>query len=464
MTQWLQQLASVFASTATQAQDYSNPHTRAALERHKSQGMLLAFRARLIALAIIVLLLLIINPRLDTFYYVGFAFLFGLNGWFQLRSATIGRNRIEFLLLCFDLILVAVAILVPNPFHDTDWPLEMQYRFSGHTYFYIYLALGTLAFSPRTVRAFSVVGGVIWLIGVGLIWLLSNTHASSDIVTSALASYPIMAEILDPSSLRFDQRVQEIVIFATVAFILSLTTQRFSGLLFEHAAIERERTNLARYFSPNMVSQLSGNDEPLKQTKTQNVAVLFVDIVGFTTLASKQSPQEVISTLREFQGLMEKCVFEHHGTLDKFLGDGLMATFGTPIEGESDAQNCFACARSMAAAIKKWNTQRAEQGQQEIRIGVGVHYGPCVLGDIGGENRLEFAVIGDTVNIASRVEAKTRELGVEIAATQSLVDRIAAEAAAEAPDSLNNEFEKFEDQSIRGLSTAITLYGSRSLH
>ena len=426
--------------------------------------MLLAFRARLIALFVIVVLLLFLNPRLDTLYYVVFAGLFALNGWFQLRSATVGRNRIEFLLLCVDLILVAVAILVPNPFQNTDWPLEMQYRFNGHTYFYIYLALGTLAFSPRTVRAFAIVGGFIWLVGVGTVWLVSSPHASSELVTSALSAYPIMGEILDPGNLRFDQRVQEIVIFATVAFILSLTAQRFNGLLFEHAAIERERTNLARYFSPNMVSQLSGNDEPLKQTKTQNVAVLFVDIVGFTTLASKQSPEEVIDTLREFQGLMEKCVFDHQGTLDKFLGDGLMATFGTPIEGQSDAQNCFACAQAMAAAVKDWNAKRAQNGQQEIRIGVGVHYGPCVLGDIGGENRLEFAVIGDTVNIASRVEAKTRELGVEIAATQSLVDRIAAEAQSDGSRSLEAGFEKFEDQSIRGLNTSITLYGSRSLH
>ena len=118
----------------------------------------------------------------------------------------------------------------------------------------------------------------------------------------------------------------------------------------------------------------------------------------------------------------------------------------------------------MAAAVKDWNAQRAREDKQQIRIGVGVHYGPCVLGDIGGENRLEFAVIGDTVNIASRVEAKTRELGVEIAATQSLVDRIAAEAASDNPDSLQAGLEKFEDQSIRGLNTSITLYGSRSLH
>ena len=276
----------------------------------------------------------------------------------------------------------------------------------------------------------------------------------------ALADFPLMANIIDPSALRFDLRIQEVVLFSTVAFILSLMAKRFNDLLFENAAVERERTNLARYFSPNMVAELSGNDEPLKQTKTQNVAVMFVDIVGFTSFANKHDPQEVIETLRALQAMMEKCVFDNSGTLDKFLGDGLMATFGTPIEGENDANNCYECAKAMAAAVKDWNTRRAREGKQEIQIGIGIHYGPCVMGDIGGETRMEFAVIGDTVNIASRVEAKTRELGIEIAATQSLVDRIEAESV---PVS-GGTFQRFDDQSIRGLAKSITIYGRNVLH
>lgn len=459
MFDWLRQFAAQ-ASTSAAEQDHNNQHVREALERHKAQGMLLAFQARMVALVIIVVLLLVLNPRWDTLYYIGFAVLFGYNGYAQLQSATVGRNRIEFILLCLDLILVALAILVPNPFAQNDWPLGMQYNFGGHMYFYIYLALGTLAFSWRTVRAYGVVAAIIWIVGALVMWLLSSTHPASEALRSALADYPIMVEILDPGNIRFDLRIQEIVIFGVVAFILSLTAKRFSDLLFESAAIERERTNLARYFSPNMVAQLSGNDEPLKQTKTQNVAVMFVDIVGFTEFANTHTPQQVIETLREFQGIMEKCVFDHDGTLDKFLGDGLMATFGTPIEGKSDAQNCFECATAMAAAVKAWNERRKAAGDDEIRIGIGVHYGPCVLGDIGGETRMEFAVIGDTVNVASRVEAKTRELGVEIAATQSLVDQIRAESKG----SLSGDLEKFDDQSIRGLSESMTLYGYRTVH
>ena len=123
--------------------------------------------------------------------------------------------------------------------------------------------------------------------------------------------------------------------------------------VIRHAAVERERSNLARYFSPNVVEELSKHDEPLKQVRTQNVAVLFVDIVGFTAFAAARTPEEVVRTLREFHALMEQEVFRHSGTLDKYLGDGLMATFGTPFAGKDDAANALRCAQAMMTAADR---------------------------------------------------------------------------------------------------------------
>ena len=115
-----------------------------------------------------------------------------------------------------------------------------------------------------------------------------------------------------------------------------------------------------------MVDQLSHNDEPLKQVRTQNIAVLFVDIVGFTSYAADRSPEETIQTLREFHGRMETEVFRHHGTLDKYLGDGLMATFGTPVAGERDASNALECALAMIETIQKWNLERRRAGEPDL--------------------------------------------------------------------------------------------------
>ena len=208
--------------------------------------------------------------------------------------------------------------------------------------------------------------------------------------------------------------------------ILALAARRSNALLMSHAGIERERTNLARYFSPNVVAELSKNDEPLKQVRTQDVAVLFADIVGFTAYSDGRSPTEVIGTLRRFHERMEREVFRHDGTLDKYLGDGLMATFGTPFTGDCDAGNALRCAQAMIGSMDELNLERKHRGEPPIQLSLGLHYGPVVLGDIG-LNRLEFAVIGTTVNAASRLESLTREFGCAMVASHDLVQRARAE-------------------------------------
>ncbi|MEO1613409.1 MAG: adenylate/guanylate cyclase domain-containing protein, partial [Pseudomonadota bacterium] len=199
----------------------------------------------------------------------------------------------------------------------------------------------------------------------------------------------------------------------------------------------------------------SQSDEPLKTVKTQDIAVLFVDIVGFTRYAADRPSEEVIRTLRDFHARMESEVFAHGGTLDKYLGDGLMATFGTPFAGERDATNAFECAKAMKDAMAIWNRERKAAGEPTLQASFGLHYGPAVLGDIGA-NRLEFAVIGSTVNVASRVEALTRALHVEIAATAALKEQVERESAngAAPTDCLS----KRPGQTIRGLDKTIDLW------
>jgi adenylate cyclase len=244
-------------------------------------------------------------------------------------------------------------------------------------------------------------------------------------------------------------------VFMIVAVTLAVAVRRGNDLVIRHAAVERERGNLARYFSPNVVEELSRNDEPLKQVRTQNVAVLFVDIVGFTAFADARTPEQVVRTLREFHALMEQEVFRHFGTLDKYLGDGLMATFGTPFVGEADASNALRCAQAMAAAVKRWNGERKAAGEASIRVSFGLHYGPVVLGDIG-QTCLEFAVIGSTVNAASRLEAMTRALDCELIASEDLVKQAKAELGG--ADAAFRPLKAQAPQSIRGLEQPIAIW------
>lgn len=416
---------------------------------------MLAVRARWVALAVIAVMIPLINPRFEIVYYEALLAGFALNAWAQLRVARVGQSRAEVLLILADLALMTAVVVVPNPLSENDWPLAMQYRFHGFQYFYVLLATSTLAYHWRTLRGIGSTTAVLWFVVLAVVWVLGGDPTLTDAALAAFSPDADLAEMMDPNNLLFFIRIQEAVVFVLVAGTLSITVRRYGHLLMGHAALERERANLARYFSPNVVEELSTNDEPLKQIRTQDVAVLFVDIVGFTRYAADRSPQEVIKTLRAFHQRMEAEVFRHGGTLDKYLGDGLMATFGTPVASDTDALNALACARAMIASVAAWNAERTAAGEPPIRAGFGLHYGPAVLGDIGA-NRLEFAVIGNTVDVASRVEALTRPLAVDLAATDDLIARVRREAGAD--EGAVADLVRHEEQAIRGLDDRMTVW------
>jgi len=422
------------AAGRTNAQQDTLKFAEAAIADSKRQGLLLAVRARWVALAVIAVTLPIINPNWDVIYYIVMLGLFAVIGWAQLKVGKVGRSQPELFLIFCDLALITFLTVLPNPLSTENWPIGMQFRFETFIYFFVFLATATLAYSWRTVVAMGFWTSAVWAIGVGWAYLQPETHAElSERVRAAIGADPRMFHIINPTAIDIPARFQEITVFLIVAMTLALAVRRSNALLISHAGIERERANLARYFSPNVVEQLSGNDEPLTRVHTQDVAVLFADIVGFTTYADGRDPKEVIGTLRQFHERMEREVFQHGGTLDKYLGDGLMATFGTPFAGDSDALNALRCARGMIASIAELNRERKDRNEPPIQVSVGLHYGQVVLGDIG-LNRLEFAVIGTTVNAASRLEALTREFGCAIVVSDALVQQARTETSHSSAD------------------------------
>jgi len=440
----------------TDVQQDIQKFAEAALADSKREGLWLAVRARWVALAVIALTLPIMNPHWEVIYYIVSLGLFAVIGWAQLKVGKAGVSRPELFLMFCDLALLTFIAVVPNPWSPGGWPIGMQFRFNTFIYFFVLLATAPLAYSWRTVIAMGTWTAALWAVGVGWVWLQPETHAAlAERVRAAVGSDVRMFALIDPTAVHIAARFQEIVVFLIVAVTLAVAVRRSNALLVSHAGIERERTNLARYFSPNVVEQLSKNDEPLKQVRTENVAVLFADIVGFTAYADGRSPAEVIGTLRRFHERMEREIFRHEGTLDKYLGDGLMATFGTPFPGASDAGNALRCAQTMQGAIDDLNRERRHRGEPPIRISIGLHYGQVVLGDIG-LNRLEFAVIGTTVNAASRLESLTREFGCAIIASDDLVQRARAETSSSDADFTH--LVSRPPQAIRGLEQPLGIW------
>lgn len=369
----------------------------------------LAIKCRTAALVVIAILLCFLVSFPAVFYYHALILVFILSGLANLALMRSGllRSWHPFVFIFADFALISFTLLYRNPFIETDLPHQFILRFGNFAYLFVLLT--GLAFSYRPALVFwgGLAGALCW--GAGVIWLLGlpDTITEYDLPGSTRG---IALAFFEPTFIDIGIRVQEIVLFLIVAGLLGTVVVRSRRLVLRQASLERERSNLARYFPPATVDLLAGQDDPLADVREHEAAVLFADVVGFTAWAEDHQPRETIGLLRAVHLRLENAVFEHGGTLDKFIGDGMMATFGTPEPSDDDTQRALACIVAILAAFDEWNAERAARGRQPVRISLGLHYGPVVVGDIGSRRRLEFAVLGDTVNVASRLESLTRQL------------------------------------------------------
>jgi len=222
-------------------------------------------------------------------------------------------------------------------------------------------------------------------------------------------------------------------------------------------AAERARANLSRYFSPNLVEMLADRDEPLGAVRRQTVAVLFVDIVGFTRMAEAIPPEAVVTMLRQFHDRMTGQIFACGGTVEKYIGDEIFAVFGLPNCGPEDAANALRCANGMITALAAWNDERRRDGEPALAIGIGLNYGPAVIGDVGSEHSMSFTVIGDTVNTASRLQSLTRTLETPLVVGDAIVSAVAAQPA-NGTEGLLAPLEDRGEQVLRGRAGAVRVW------
>jgi adenylate cyclase len=218
-----------------------------------------------------------------------------------------------------------------------------------------------------------------------------------------------------------------IVSLATVfGTTLGLYARRRSITLVRHAALEQmRREHLGRYFSPQVAAALGDAQGELGRGRSCEVTVLFADLRDFTELAGRLTGEEVVALLNDFHSRMVERVFAYGGTLDKYLGDGLMAYFGAPVPQADHADRAVRCALDMQDALAAMNRGRAGGQLPNLRMGIGVHTGTVVLGDIGAERRREFTAIGDTVNVAARIEQLTKAEGIPVLVSEATRVRVA---------------------------------------
>jgi adenylate cyclase len=176
-----------------------------------------------------------------------------------------------------------------------------------------------------------------------------------------------------------------------------------------HERLAREevaRANYSRFLPEYVVKQMLENPESFKLGGVnQTITILFADIRGFTRISEHAPPEKIVGLLNRYFSAMTDIIFAHGGTLDKYLGDGLMALFGAPTTTPEDASNALNTAVAMQRRLLGFNLELREEGLPEIGVGIGLHTGEVTVGYIGSERRSEYTAIGDSVNTASRLES-----------------------------------------------------------
>jgi len=214
--------------------------------------------------------------------------------------------------------------------------------------------------------------------------------------------------------------------------------------------------NLGRYFSPQVAAQLAETAGTPGTGTVHKAAVLFVDVIGSTRAMEGVAPERVINAVRAYHERVAPIVFRHGGMIDKFLGDGIMAVFGAPNEDPADAYDAILCAAVILDTMAAWSAERAERGLVTNTISIGLHFGMVVQGNVGIADRLEFTTLGDTVNVANRLEGMTRQYDADILLSRETIE--AAEAFQPLPPGLKARMRDLGSLPIAGREAPVHVF------
>ena len=182
--------------------------------------------------------------------------------------------------------------------------------------------------------------------------------------------------------------------------------------------------------------------------ETREVTVLFCDIRSFTAMSEKMEASDVVLLLNKYFTALGKCITDHHGIINKYIGDAIMAIFGAPVSSKNSARDAFEAAIDMRKALQKVNEDFEKEGFPQLKFGIGIHTGPVFAGTIGAANRMEYTVIGDTVNTASRLESLCKTYTTDLLLSEAAVKKLG-------PD---EKLKFVADAQIRGKSDPMKVY------
>ena len=300
----------------------------------------------------------------------------------------------------------------------TIWSFHIQYMqppgfsLKGPTMLYLFglIALSTLRFDPRYVAMAGIAAVVGW--AALLLYAVALAPATSPITRDYI-------HYLQSSDILLGGEIDKILSIVLVTGVLFIALTRARRQLIRSVAESQAAADLSRFFAPEIAEQIVGADDMVEPGEgiLREAAILFVDIRGFTPLSRQVGPSETVAMLSEYQAIVVPAVQENGGSIDKFLGDGVMATFGAAAPSETYARDALAAVARIDAGMAAWNERRHAAGQAPLGYGMGLATGQVVFGAVGDDSRLEYTVIGDAVNLAAKLEKHCKAEGARATAS-----------------------------------------------
>jgi len=346
-------------------------------------------------------------------------------------AITVGRLRLAYARrltapLRYASVVVDMALLMV-----TIWSFHIQYgqpaafylKAPTFTYVFIFIALRALAFSPGYVLAAGAAAAAGWLALLG--YALAEPGGTG-LLTRDYVAYMTSARIL------IGAEIDKIVSIVLATGLLAMAAARARELLERALAEQAATVQLSRFFSPEIAEHLIGADELARpgEGESREAAAMFIDLRGFTRLAATLEPKALIALLGEYQRIAVPIIRRHRGSITTYLGDGIMVTFGATQPSGTYAADALRCAEALLDGLADWGGARAAAGAAAPGVGIGVEIGTVTCGAIGEEGRLEYAVIGDPVNRAAKLQNHTKAEGVRALTTAAACARAAAQGYA----------------------------------
>ncbi|QIG52244.1 adenylate/guanylate cyclase domain-containing protein [Nordella sp. HKS 07] len=348
----------------------------------------------------------LVEARLGARIVIGILFLTGAVTYALLRFGFWSR-WIAYVTVTIDILVIGLSLT--GDLIDAQLPGRFAAALPTAVAALLVLAVGSLRLRPA-VQIYSL---VLMLALIVLALNVDTMIAGTETGTVGVAVYQFFGT---------GANIARLAMFILYGLVLIAAAWRGQYLLRHGLEEQIRRTNLVRYLPTELAPMLaSGNVNELRSGRRARVAVLFIDIRNSVAMEEALDPARLVQVVSAFRSRVRMAAEQHGGIVDKFIGDGAFLVFGIPEPREDDARRAIACAKTILAMLAEWNKARLEAGEDAIRVGIGVHEGDAFIGAVGDDTRLEFTVLGDTVNVANRLEQATKEHDTPLIASADTV-------------------------------------------